>query len=75
MAKGRKGREGTRKGDGEDGGPLCGRGVKGEGRKRREGTGKGREGGDVGPLGSKGVQGREEGKGRSNGELTLTPEP
>jgi len=44
--KGREGREGTGKkeGEGEDGGPLRARGWKGEARKGREVTGKGRGG-------------------------------
>jgi len=50
-------------------------GWKGEGGRGGKGREKEREGGDVVPLHGKGVQGREEGKGRSNGELTLTPEP
>ena len=45
----------------------------------KQGRGKGRDGkkeGEGGLLRGKGVKrGREEGKGRRNGELNLTPEP
>ena len=74
--KGEEGREGKGKGEGADGGTLCRKGWKGEGRKGREGTGKGRGGrGWWGPFAARGCRGREEGKERRNGELTVTPEP
>jgi len=53
------------------------KGEERKGKEGREGTGiKEGEGGDRGLLRCKGVGRRgEEGKGRRNGELTLTPEP
>ena len=64
------------KGEGGDGGLLCSKGVErgGEEAKGRYRKRKGREG-MWGRFAARGCRGGEEGKGRSNGELTLTPEP